>query len=394
MQRDTASDSAHYKPSLRHIAETDYWSDDNICRKEVNQTYNLWNTPLSKMAESKDQTIDDAQLTQNTSDQTSQVDNNGKNKKVQFDESQNQIHSQNGRDNDNFMPGSNISPSLLSDPKPNTSQTKKTGKSARKRSNIPDSAGQNDDISNISPLQKRQKLSNQTSNNDNDLSFEELQRIQTEERNKFQAELYRDGFHSQFDDFDAYGDQYFDINGNPIRMRQHGNNQGNHKNSRSDNNYNQGQSGGNNQGRRDRNNGFNNNNNNNNRSAAGGGGGPGGDSSDDQDDNKDNKKDNINQDDSDSQSEDSDDDNQVTSSMNNSNSNLAQLAANKQIADLSNQNTRLQQNLEKSNERIQQLMSNNSNSNNNNNNANPANDILVYQEMIKQQQFQMQQLMR
>ena len=93
MRRDTASDSVHYKPSLRHLAETNYWSDDNICRTEVNQVYNLWNTPLTKMTESKDQTISDAQLTPSQNNQSSQTDSNGKKLSVHFDESQNRSHS-------------------------------------------------------------------------------------------------------------------------------------------------------------------------------------------------------------------------------------------------------------------------------------------------------------
>ena len=213
MQRDTASDTTHDKPSLRHIAETDYWSDENICRTQFDQTNNLWQASLTtntKMTESKDHTIDDAQLTRNQDNQDQHINDDGKNKNVHFDESRNQTFSDNRHkkkqiNNNNFAPGSNISPSLLTDTQShsNSSQTIKKGKSGRKRSQVPASAGQNDDISNISPLQKRQKFSKTYSNNNNnnrnsnnDLSFDELQAIQNEERNQFQAELYRDGCHT------------------------------------------------------------------------------------------------------------------------------------------------------------------------------------------------------
>ena len=72
MLRGNISDTTDYKPSFRHFVETDYWSDENICRAQVNFVSNLWNTLLTaniNIADRKDHTVDDAQLTPNSKDQ-------------------------------------------------------------------------------------------------------------------------------------------------------------------------------------------------------------------------------------------------------------------------------------------------------------------------------------
>ena len=187
MIRDNISDTTDYKPSYRHLIETEYWSDENICRTQVNLSHNLWNTPLTtnsnNMSDQKDHTIDDTQLTPKNNKKPKSKDK-GKKLNVHFDDTQNHSSTQNNSGSDqqvvqNFAPGSNSSPSLLQDGHPprNISTTNSKSSSRQKRSQIPAPIGQNDDLSTLSPLPKRRKLSNLNSNNNNanDLSYDELQ---------------------------------------------------------------------------------------------------------------------------------------------------------------------------------------------------------------------------
>ena len=66
--------------------------------------------------------------------------------------------------------------------------------------------------------------------------------------------------------------------------------------------------------------------------------------------------------------------------------------SNQQITHLQHQNAQLQKDLKESNDRIRSLL--NGNNSNSNDSSNASNDITIYQEMIRQQQLQMQQLMR
>ena len=168
MHRDTASDCADYKPKLRHLSDTNYWSDENICREEINSTQYLWQTPLTQMesnTESKNDTITDEQLTpgidlNNSSNNINNNNNNNnnkiKNRSVRFADSQNQIQSM---DNSNFMPGSNQSPSILSDThhqsaNSNIHSVKITGNKRSLNRNK-----QNDDTTVVTPAKKRKRFS-------------------------------------------------------------------------------------------------------------------------------------------------------------------------------------------------------------------------------------------
>ena len=429
MRRDTESDIADYRPSLRQCSESNYWSDNNICQIPSDTNTHLWNISFDKIdqsSEEKDQTISNEQLTAGMDKK--QDDENKKSKMVQINEAANTIHNTNNSNNQsvsqNFAPGSNVSPSLLDDSqnKSNSKQTDSVKITGKKRQGIQSLPSQNGTEQPSSPPRKRQRksaLSKKHKTND-ELSHQQLQAIQNQARDEFQAQMRQEGLYSQFDEFDTYNqdqDGYhtgFDLSAGMGMDMQYGNGHNDHIGSgnqyqNQDNNYN---------GRNNNNNNNNNsnnrdNNNNNNNSSAGrqnqsgAGGFPGGDPSDDDNDDGDDKKDNNNENeddqDSDSQSEDSDDNNVVkgiTVNTGNINNPI------NQVDTLLKQNEELQKQLKQSNDRINDLMTqlpnntnNNDNNNNNNNgnimnNQNSVNQINVYQELLKQQQLQMSQLMR
>ena len=299
--------------------------------------------------------------------------------------------------NNNFAPGSNISPSLLNDNigNQNNFNDKNTRISGKKRS---DSKQTNEN--DAPPSAKRMRFSHlslhtqEMNENDelsfqNDLTYEDLQNIQDREREKFQKEIQAAGLEGHVEN--PYGFQ-----SQQIHAHQHGkgNNQNKNKNKHQQN---------------DQNNSKQRNNQKNtgekrslisrrsSRRTTGSGGGPGGDSSDDGDEDKNNKdnNDNINEnnDNSDSESQDSD----VEAGKNITN------ASSMNLKDLQKQNDILKKQLNDSNNRIDDLLNkisnpeSSSNNNNDNNNVSMSPNVCelqIYKEMIKQQQFQMNQLMR
>ena len=434
MRRDTESDIVDYRPSLRQCSESNYWSDNNICQTPSATNTHLWNISFDKIdqsSEEKDHTISNEQLTAGMDKK--QNDGDKKSKKVQINEAANTVQNVNTShiqsDSQNFAPGSNQSPSLLADTQNNveSKQTDSVNITGQKRQSNQSLPSQNGTEQTSPPPRKRQRksASSKSDNKNDELSHQQLQAIQNKARDEFQAQIRREGLYSQFNEFDTYNQDHENyhsgfnqLEGLGMDMQYAGGHndyhgdQNNNSNNRN-NNYNNNNS-------NNRNNNYNNNNsnnqnrnNNNNNSSAGrqnqngAGGFPGGDPSDDDndDDGGDKKRNNENGDDqdSDSQSEDSDDNDAVkgiTVNTGNANNPINQVDA------LLKQNEELQKQLKQSNNRISDLMTqlpnnvNNNDNNNNNNNINVANNqssmnqINVYQELIKQQQLQMSQLMR
>ena len=204
--------------------------------------------------------------------------------------------------------------------------------------------------------------------------------IQINEREKFQAEMQAAGLAGHIENpYQSLSQQNY--------SQQHGTNNNNNKNKQNNRNNSDQQS-----SKRKTGNKRSLNSKSHSRRKTSAGGGPGGDSSDDGDEDK-NNKDNINDksDDSDSESQDSD----VETGANITNK------GNTDLQQLQKQNDDLKKQLANSNNRIDDLLNqisngNAKNSNDKNKGTVPPNicELNIYKEMIKQQQLQMNKLMR
>ena len=392
MSGDADSDTLDYRPSFRTIVESNYWSDDNYCISKSKPNINTWPALDDHSIEEKNDIMADSGSTLGNDEIKNDSKENSK--AVHFDDSMNlNIDTDNNNNsNSNFAPGSNISPSLLND---NNFNAKNTQISGKKRS---DNKHVQSNENNAPPLAKRMRFSQlslrtQEMNANDDLSFqddltyEDLQHIQNSEREKFQKEMQAAGLDGQIEN--PYG---FQSQQNHAQQHGKGNNQNKNKHQQNDQNSSKQQNNQNNtrekrssKSKRSS------------RRTISSGGGPGGDSSDDGDDDKNNRNndDNIinNDDNSDSESQDSD----VEAGKNITN------ASSMNLKDLQKQNDILKKQLNDSNNRIDDLLNkisnpeSSSNNNNDNNNVSMSPNVCelqIYKEMIKQQQFQMNQLMR
>ena len=235
--------------------------------------------------------------------------------------------------------------------------------------------------------QTQEKNENDDFSFQDELTYEDLQNIQNSEREKFQKEIQAAGLHGHVEN--PYG---FQSQQNHAHQHGKGNNQNKNKHQQNDQNNSKQQNNQNNTGEKRTSKSKRHS-----RRTTSSGGGSGGDSSDDGDEDKNNKNndDNINNnnDNSDSESQDSD----VETGKNIAN------ASSTNLKELQKQNDILKKQLNDSNSRIDDLLnkisnpSSNSNNNNDDNNVSMSPNVYelqIYKEMIKQQQFQMNQLMR
>ena len=397
MSGDANSDTLEYRPSFRTFIESNYWSDDNCCMSKSDHNTINWSPLDNHSAEEKNDIMADAEQTLGKDDMKNDPNINNKNSKsVHFDNSINIIN------DNNFAPGSNISPSLLNDDisNQNNSNDNNTQLSGKKRTVYKSKQKQNNE--NYSPPSaKRMRFSNRNDNVDVDVSnnmmdngsgqdnltYDQLQDIQNSEREKFQAELQAAGLQGHVENPYQFQPQqnYVQQHGTNDNTNDNNNNQSNKRNStQQSSNRNTGDKRSSNSRRRDRR-----------RTSAGGG--PGGDSSDDGDEDKNNKdnndNDNDNNVDSDSESQDSD----VETGKNITNK------VDTNVEQLQKQNENLKKQLADSNNRIDDLLNQITSANSNSKNGNVANkgtvppnicELNIYKEMIKQQQLQMTKLMR
>ena len=417
MHRDTESEPGDYISSIRHFNESNYWSDDNIwysCGEFPTQLFDSSFLNKTEDSESKAEIITDENLTPGMAKNSNKDNSKKSSHSVVIDETQNQVHNL-------FAPGSRKSPSMLDDnfnPK-NKSQDQLANISGHKRSDKESRETDIKDDDSGSPPKKRQRKSKVKSNMDNidnnnpPLTRKQLQDIQNRERENFQAEMEAEGIipadsrqqlstHSSFaDQFDNYddlydhedgGNQFDSLNGFGLSNQQSssGNNQNSNTHRQQSDNSNR------NYRRSDNNNNNSNRGNQNHGSRRmGAGGGPGDDPNGDGDDDKDDKHEKKKKDDDDSDSQSEDSENSITTGITAPNS-KDKNNTNDQLAKLQQQNDELKQNLEQSDQRVAELLSQISNPASNGNSAptgSSSADINIYQELIKQQQLQMQQLM-
>ena len=307
--------------------------------------------------------------------------------RINVDENQMRIISPQNKDDNNQQIGigMNNSSSLLSD---DISQLSNQNNSAnitgKKRSKI--SLQHNDESTFKSPSRKRQRNSNRNDNtsdmgsaqvNSDHLSHEQLQQIQTEEQIAFQSQMIEEGIIPQPHIMQAIQQRQL------ISQSSNNRHNSNRKSKRhkNDNNRNNTHSAANN----------NISNRSSNRASLftqGNGGANDNSSNDDHDKNNDNGN-NYNNWHNDSDSNSSDSQDEVREHLTDS-------KALNQLQNLKNQNDRLQKQLEESNKQFDKLMDSmqSDGMSNNDNKSNSNNELVIYNNVIKQQQLQIKQLMR